>query len=455
MSKVLIVDDDAAIRKSIADVLEYDHYKIELAEDGVKGLEAVEVFEPDVILLDLKMPGIDGQEVLQELKSRGSTVPVIVLTGHGDLQTGHEVTKLGAYDVMDKPPDFDVLRNRVRNAMESIELRRENQNLREQVAGPEILGASAGMEAVQRLIDQVAPTDARVLITGESGTGKELIAQAIHLGAAASRAGALVKVNCAAIPAELIESELFGHEKGSFTGAHARKTGKFEAADGGTLFLDEVGDMPLAAQAKVLRVLQEGEVERVGGNDTIHVDVRVVAATNKDLPEKIEEGEFREDLYYRLNVVPIHLPPLRERADDVKILAARFLEDVCARNGLGTKRFDESAVNRIQHHGWPGNVRELRNYVERTAILCAGDEITAADLPPLDARSGSGLEDLVSTVATLQEFKDVSEKAFLEAKLQDHNWNIARTAKAIDVQRSNIYKKLERHGLENPSRSTS
>lgn len=454
MSKVLIIDDDAAIRKAVSDILSYDDYEIATANDGVEGLAAIESGTPDAVLLDIKMPGMDGLEVLRTVRERGNQVPIIIFTGHGDFQTAAEAGRWGIFDFIEKPGDHEVIRNRVRNATRQANLESENRSLRERVnAAAEMIGDSAVMCQVRETIDRVGPSPARVLISGESGTGKELVAKGIHR--ASSRAqGPLIKVNCAAIPDELIESELFGHEKGSFTGAHARKIGKFEAANGGTLFLDEIGDMNLSAQAKALRVLQEGELERVGGNQTIIVDVRVVAATNKDLLTEIGEGRFREDLYYRLNVVPISMPPLRERGDDVALLATRFLDEYCSTNGLASKAFARDAHAVLRRHRWPGNVRELRNLVERVAILSPGDEIRAGDLPALEGRSGSGgLSEFIASIPTLQEYKEIAEKAFLVAKLAENGWNIARTAKAIDVQRSNIYKKLERYGLQSPGKS--
>lgn len=457
MPSVLVIDDDEAIRKAVSTILTGEQYQIFTAEDGIRGLQAFDEHKPDVVLLDVKMPGLDGLEVLRMLREdRGSRVPVIIFTGHGDFQTAAEAGRWGIFDFIEKPGDREAIRARVRNALRQDELERENTNLREQVSGEvDLIGESPAMAEVKKAIQQVGKTQARVMITGESGTGKELVARAIHR-ASARALGPLIKVNCAAIPDELIESELFGHEKGSFTGAHSRKIGKFEAADGGTLFLDEIGDMNLAAQAKVLRVLQEDEIERVGSNKPLRVDVRVIAATNKKLKEEIAEGSFREDLFYRLNVIPIDLPPLRERGDDVIRIAKQVLQEVCERNGLATKVFGDDALRALRAQKWPGNVRELCNVVERVAILCPADEIRAKDLPAVEGRSGSrGLNELIGATPTLQEFKDLAERAYLQAKLAEHGWNIARTAKSIEVQRSNIYKKMERHGLHNPAAAPS
>ncbi len=454
MSCVLIIDDDAAIRRAVSAILGHDGHRIVEAEDGVKGLQAFDTEAPDVVLLDIKMPGLDGLEVLRMIREdRGSSTPIIMFTGHGDFQTAVEAGRWGIFDFIEKPGEAEVIRNRIRNALRQAALEQENTHLREQYSPEEeLIGESSAMLDVKSQIERVAKTQARVLIAGESGTGKELVARAIHR--LSPRAGApMIKVNCAAIPDELIESELFGHEKGSFTGAHAKKIGKFEAADGGTLFLDEIGDMPLAAQAKVLRVLQEDEIERVGGNKTIKVDVRVVAATNKDLEEEIAEGRFREDLFYRLNVVPVHMPPLRERGEDVDRIATHMLTQTCQKNGLASKTFAGETLEVLRRRAWPGNVRELVNLVERIAILSPADRIRATDLPAAEGRTlAGGLRDLIVATPTLQEFKDLAERAYLEAKLAENGWNIARTAKTIEVQRSNIYKKIERHGLVNPSR---
>ncbi|MAE69996.1 MAG: Fis family transcriptional regulator [Gemmatimonadetes bacterium] len=455
MSTVLIIDDDAAIRQAVSTILGYDAHRIVEAEDGIRGLQAFDIEKPDVVLLDVKMPGLDGLEVLRMIREdRGASTPVIMFTGHGDFQTAAEAGRWGIFDFIEKPGEAEVIRNRIRNALRQVSLERENSTLREQFSiDGDLIGDSPAMRAVKQTIERVAKTQARVLICGESGTGKELVARAIHRSSPRS-AAPLIKVNCAAIPDELIESELFGHEKGSFTGAHAKKIGKFEAADGGTLFLDEIGDMPLAAQAKVLRVLQEDEVERVGGNKTIRVDVRVVAATNKALGEEISEGRFREDLFYRLNVVPIDLPPLRERGDDIDQIALSMLSETCQKNGLASKVFTPDALAALRKRSWQGNVRELHNLVERVAILSPGDEIGAVDLPSQANRSlAGGLRDLIAATPTLSEFKDLAERAYLESKLAEHGWNIAQTAKAIEVQRSNIYKKMERHGLTNPNRA--
>jgi DNA-binding NtrC family response regulator len=455
MSTVLIIDDDAAIRQAVSTVLSYDDYRILLAEDGIRGLQLFDQEAPDLILLDIKMPGLDGLEVLRMIREdRGSEVPIIIFTGHGDFQTAAEAGHWGIFDFIEKPGDTEVIRTRVRNGLRQHELEKENIDLRERVTTEEdLIGESAAMQEIKQTISRVAATQARILITGESGTGKELVARAIHR-ASPRCAQPLIKVNCAAIPDELIESELFGHEKGSFTGAHAKKIGKFEAANGGTLFLDEIGDMNLSAQAKVLRVLQENEIERVGGNKTLQVDVRVIAATNQDLSEAIREGRFREDLFYRLNVIPIHLPPLSQRGDDIERIAVHVLAEVCEKNGLATKRFHPDTLRELKSRPWPGNVRELRNVVERVAILSPGDEIKVADLPAADPRNLSGsLSELIEATPTLQKFKDLAERAYLEAKLAENGWNIARTAKTIDVQRSNIYKKIERHKLQNPLRA--
>ncbi len=431
MAYILVVDDEASIRDALKQLFEYEGHKVALASDGIEALAFLEESRPDLIFLDVKMPGLDGLEVLKRIRDRDSAALVVMISGHGTIDTAVDATRKGAYDFLEKPLDSDRLLLTLRNALE-------------------LRGLSARVEALEtevERVERVAPTDARVLVTGENGTGKELVARAIHrLSHRVDHP--FIEVNCAAIPSELIESELFGHIKGSFTGAVADRPGKFEQAHGGTLFLDEVGDMSLAAQAKVLRALEEGLITRVGGSKAVEVDVRVIAATNKDLPAAIEDGAFREDLYYRLNVVPIHVPPLRERRDDIPSLVQHF----AALQGGGhypVRPMQTSAVERLQTMDWPGNVRELRNTVERLLILAAGPEVTARDVDQLvSGRAGAALTGEFTQAATFAEFKDQAERAFILQKLREHDWNVSETARAVEMPRSNLYKTIERYGLE-------
>jgi len=394
------------------------------------------------------MPGMDGLEVLGSLREQHPALPVIIISGHGTIGTAVEATKLGAFDFLEKPIDMERLLLTIRNGLAQAELARRNVQLERRVGlKTEMIGEHPEMLSILETVKRVAPTNARVLIMGENGTGKELVARKLH--ELSKRAGEpFVEVNCAAIPEDLIESELFGHEKGSFTGAVSQRIGKFELADGGSLFLDEVGDMSLSAQAKVLRVLQESAFERVGGAETKHVDVRVLAATNKNLIEEAGKGRFREDLFYRLNVVPVLIPPLRERKSDIKILAEYFLREVAGELGRSTKKLSSDALDALMDYAWPGNVRELRNLIERLCILTSGEVIRRDDLPALTiVREEDARKDPFG-LKTYQEFKDFMEKEYLERKLRENNGNVSRTARQLDMQRSNLYKKLEKYGVE-------
>ncbi|HEY4613681.1 MAG TPA: sigma-54 dependent transcriptional regulator [Bacteroidota bacterium] len=447
MKTVLVVDDEKSVRDSLKMILEYDKYDVLFAENGEQALKAVQSSHLDVVLLDVKMAGMDGIEVLQRVREQKQDLPVIMISGHGTIETAVEATKLGAFDFLPKPLDRDKLLVTIRNALNQARLSQEKQKLEEAVEGKrQILGESGKIKEVLAVIDRVAPTDARVLITGDNGTGKELVARAIHRKS--KRADKpFVEVNCAAIPAELIESELFGHEKGSFTGATAQRIGKFEQSDGGTLFLDEIGDMSLAAQAKVLRALEEGKIERVGGNKLIGVDVRVIAATNKNLETEIKKNNFRDDLYHRLNVIPIHVSALRERRDDIPVLVRAFIDDVCARNGLARKTISELGLLELAKRDWPGNVRELRNAVERMVILSPGAEVDVLVLDSFGTASRSESADFLNLSGTFQEFKERAEAAFIKKMLELHRWNISKTAEALDIQRSHLYTKMKRYGL--------
>ncbi len=448
--RILIVDDEPGIRQAVKQVLEYEEMEVRTAASGGEAITVYPEYRPHVVFLDVKMAGLDGLETLKRLRDLDPSAVVVMISGHGTIATAVEATQRGAFDFLEKPLDADRLIVTVRNAIERAELMGENHRLREVVSQRyAMIGGSEPLAATRELIARVGPTNARVLITGENGSGKELVARALH-AASPRRDEAFVEVNCAAMPSELIESELFGHMKGSFTGAFADRAGKFEQADGGTLFLDEVGDMALPAQAKLLRVLQEGVVTRIGGSKAIQVDVRVIAATNKDLSIEIGEGRFREDLLYRLNVVEIEVPPLRQRLEDVPELVAHFTEQIGATAGVPARRFGEDAVRRLQQRSWPGNVRELRNAVERALILSPGKVVTAADIDRLLPASDAG-EDL-DAVQTFERFKQDAERSFLAGKLREHDWNVSETARALKMPRSNLYKKIERYGLsrENP-----
>jgi DNA-binding NtrC family response regulator len=440
---ILVVDDERNIRRMLAGLLEDEGHAVDTAADASEARAALESGAPDLILLDLKLPGTDGLEFLRELKAVGEAPPVVMMSGHGSIQAALEATRLGALDFIEKPIQPERLLVAVANALRLRRLDEENAGLREALAATgEILGASAAMEHLRVEIARAAPTEARVLITGENGTGKELVARALHAGS--RRAGrAFVKVNCAAIPAELLESELFGHEKGAFTGAVARRRGKFERAQGGTLLLDEIGDMNPTTQAKLLRVLEEGEIERLGGERPVPLDVRVFASTNRDLQRLLDDGRFREDLYHRLKVLPIHVPPLREHAEDVPELAAHYLERFCAMNGRPPKTLDASALALLKARAWPGNVRELRNLMERLVIMSEARSLGAVELRPLlgpaapDAASEGSLSDRLAA----------SERGMIAAALERNRGNVAAAARELGVDRANLHRRLRRLGL--------
>jgi DNA-binding NtrC family response regulator len=393
------------------------------------------------------MPDLDGLSVLQKARETRPDLPVVIMSGHGSIETVRSAFKLGAFDYLEKPiTEKDKLLVAVRNALALRDLREENARLRREAGPSEMVGGGPAMEKLFELVRRTAPSEGRVLVTGENGTGKELVARALHEGSR-RKAGPFVKLNCAAVPAELIESELFGHERGAFTGAVAARRGKFEQADGGTLFLDEVGDMPAAMQAKVLRVLQENEFERVGGQTTLRCDVRVVAATNKDLAAEVSAGRFREDLFYRLAVVPIHAPPLRERREDIPALSDRFLAEACERNGRRPMRLARDAVAALQSHEWPGNVRELRNLVERLAILCDGPEIGAADVAAVLPGARKPRPDRLRAGASFHDLVEEAEREIILAALEVQKDNVSDTARALGLERSHLYKKMRALGI--------
>ncbi len=448
MARILVVDDEEGIRHVLRQVLEYEGHEVRTADGGGQALTLHEEFDPELTFLDVKMERMDGLEVLGRIREREPEAVVVMISGHGSIETAVEATRRGAYDFLEKPLDTDRILVTIRNALQQRGLSQEVTRLRDEVESRwEMVGRSFAIRTVLERIEKVGPTDARVLITGENGSGKELVARALHRVSPRSEAP-FVEVNCAAIPAELIESELFGHVKGAFTGAHTDRTGKFEQADGGTLFLDEVGDMSLNAQAKVLRALQEGLITRVGGESAIRVDVRVIAATNKDLKREIGEGRFREDLYFRLNVVPIHVPPLRDRREDIPMLVRHFTERAVEEQRLPPRRLNPEAVQRLAAMEWPGNVRELKNTVERLLILSRGSEVGVRDVDRLmGAPQDAGLPAGLMEAESFSEFKERAERAYILGKLRENDWNVSETARSIDMPRSNLYKKIEKYGL--------
>jgi two-component system nitrogen regulation response regulator NtrX len=448
-AKILVVDDEENIRKSLKMILEYEGYVFLEAVDGEEALNTMEeTVGLDLVLLDIKLPGKDGLEVLQEVKKRPYSPEIIMISGHGTIQTAVEATKLGAFDFLEKPLHRERVLLSIRNALSQNELRRECSDLRKKAEKKyELVGNHSLMKNLWKNILKTAPTNATILISGESGTGKELIARAIHNHSLRAKEK-FVQVNCAAIPEELIESELFGHEKGAFTGATERKTGKFEQADKGTIFLDEIGDMSLKTQSKVLRVLEEGEVQRVGSSKINRVDVRVIAATNKDLPKEIKVGNFRDDLYFRLNVVPLYSPPLREKQEDIPLLVNYFCRTFAEENNFKVKKFSDEAIKSMKKYPWKGNVRELKNVVERLIIMTESDVIERKDLPEKIRGDVHIYLPEAEKIKNLKDFRDLAEKDFILAKLEENNWNISQTARAIDTPRSNLYKKLEQYGIK-------
>ncbi|MGH9330806.1 MAG: sigma-54-dependent transcriptional regulator [Vicinamibacterales bacterium] len=447
--KILVIDDEAAIRDSMRMILEYEGYECILAPTAQEGLGLVEREPPDLVFLDIKMPGLDGLEALTKIKAANDALPVVMISGHGTASTGWEAHKLGAFAFIEKPLGREQVLVTVKNALEQERLRDENKSLRRALdARHQMVGESAALRQVGEAIKRAAPTNATVLILGESGVGKELVARAIHRNSLRSRER-FIQVNCAAIPEELIESELFGHEKGSFTGATEKQIGKFEQADRGTIFLDEIGDMSEKKQAKVLRVLQEGEVERIGSARTIKVDVRVIAATNKDLEEEISKGTFREDLYFRLSVIPVPVPPLRERPEDIALLVRHFVDAFGRENNRRAPKFGPQALDALKSHRWKGNVRELQNTVERLIIMAPGEAIDAdavRQVLRVEARPQTH-DNREDSPGTLHGFKEWAERRFIVQKLRENGWNISKTAEVIDTPRSNLYKKLEQYGI--------
>ncbi len=447
--KILVVDDEETIRKSLKMILEYEGYQFYEAADGEQALNAIEeTVGLDLVLLDVKLPGMSGLEVLDELGKKPYSPEVIMISGHGTVQTAVEATKLGAFDFLEKPLHRERVLISIRNALNQTKLKSEYQDLRKKADKKyELIGNHPSMKQLWSEILKIATTNATILIYGESGTGKELIARAIHNNSLRAK-DKFIQVNCAAIPEELIESELFGHVKGAFTGATEKKLGKFELADGGTIFLDEVGDMSLKTQAKVLRVLEEGEVQKVGSSKIGKVDVRVIAATNKDLKKEIQENNFREDLYFRLNVVPLYSPALREKKEDIPLLIEYFSQLLAADNNFKPKNFSEEAVAAMMKYPWKGNVRQLKNVIERLMISTDGNTIEKKHLPEeIQGEMRIYLPD-AKGIKNLKEFRDLAEKEFILSKLRENSWNISQTARSIDTPRSNLYKKLEQYGIK-------
>nr|WP_294899344.1 sigma-54 dependent transcriptional regulator [uncultured Pedobacter sp.] len=466
MAKVLIIDDERAIRNTLREILEYEDYKVDDIDNGADGLEMIKNIGYDLVLCDIKMNRMDGMEVLTSAHASHPDLPFIMISGHGTVETAVEASKKGAFDFISKPPDLNRLLITVRNALDRGTLVTETKVLKQKVAKSktrQILGESPAIAKVKETIERVAPTDARVLVTGANGSGKELVARWLH--EKSSRANSpLIEVNCAAIPSELIESELFGHEKGSFTSAIKQRIGKFEQANGGTIFLDEIGDMSASAQAKVLRALQENKITRVGGEKEIDVNVRVIAATNKDLLKEIEAGNFRMDLYHRLNVIHIHVAPLAERRSDIPLLSENFCEEICNEYNMPVKKISPGAMDALKSLPWTGNIRELRNVIERLIIL-SEKTITEENVRAFANPSGSiyhpenafetsnssssssnGFD--YESFSNFQDFKDHAEMEFIKYKLEKNNWNVSKTAEDIEIQRSHLYSKIDKFGLK-------
>ncbi|MGD0624589.1 MAG: sigma-54 dependent transcriptional regulator [Thermodesulfobacteriota bacterium] len=450
MSKqILVVDDEERIRQSLNGVLKDEGYEVLEAKDGVQALKQIESDPPDAVLLDIWMPGMDGMETLERIKAQIPNLPVIMISGHANIELAVKATKLGAYDFIEKPLSLEKVLLTVNHALVFSKLEQENRALRQEIQRKyEIVGNSTGILQLKEQIKIVAPTNGWVLIAGENGTGKELVAREIHqLSLRVDKP--FVEVNCAAIPEELIESELFGHEKGSFTGALTKRRGKFDLANDGTIFLDEIADMSLKTQAKILRILQEQKFERVGGTEMIYVDVRVVAATNRDLKEEMQKGGFREDLYYRLNVIPLVVPPLRERRTDIPLLAEHFVAEFCLENHKELKKISPEAMDLLTSYPWPGNVRELRNVIERMVIMTRGVLIEAKDVPdPVREQPKAQLEFSFFEYNLLKDARREFERRFIVKKLTENEENVSKTAEVIGIERSNLHRKIKSYGID-------
>jgi len=448
MNSILIIDDEKEICESIKMILEYEGYSVTYSTSATEGISKLSSNNYSGLLLDIQMPEMSGFEVLKKVKEKKPSLSVIIISAHGSVENAIRATKLGAFDFIEKPIDRDKLLLSIRNAVEQFNLLTENIEIKKVLeGGGDILGNSKAIKIILELIEKVAPLDTRVLITGENGTGKELVARAIHKNSG-RKDKPFIEVNCAAIPNDLIESELFGHEKGSFTGAVQQRIGKFELANKGTIFLDEIGDMSQQAQAKVLRAIEDGKIERVGGGKKIDVDVRIIAATNKNLTDEIEKENFREDLFHRLNVIPIDIPPLRERKNDIPILLEFFANDITARHKKAPTKFTTDAIKLLQEMNWSGNVRELRNIVERIIIIIDKREIERKDIEVLFAPSRATMDSIIDESNSFQEFKEKAERAFIVKQLNENNWNISKTAEILDIQRSHLYNKMKKYEIE-------
>ena len=451
MALILVIDDEKSIRNSLKEILEFEGYEVVTSENGQEGLAMIKDNDYDLVICDIKMPKMDGKDLLAKVQSFEKPPKFIMISGHGNVDTAIESVKMGAFDYIPKPPDMNKLLITVKNALENKVLKEETKVLKRRIEqSTEITGDSVSIKKIKATIEKVAPTDARVLITGENGTGKELVARWIHEKSHRCK-GPFIEVNCAAIPNELIESELFGHEKGSFTSAINQRKGKFELAHGGTLFLDEIGDMDQSAQSKVLRALQEAKITRIGGDKDIHVDVRVIAATNKKIDHEIAMGNFRMDLYHRISVILIHVPTLNERKNDIPMLADQFCEEVCLRQGIPIKVITPYALKLLQDYEWTGNIRELRNVIERLVIL-GGAKISDEDVQNYAYKgvqvSSTLNSEIFDQYPKFQDFKEHIEKQFIEYKLAQFNWNVSKTADEIDIQRSHLYNKIEKFNLK-------
>jgi two-component system nitrogen regulation response regulator NtrX len=444
-AQILIVDDEEGIRESLSQIIEDEGYETLTASSGEEAIKAVQGASPDLVLLDIWMSGIDGIQTLQEIKALHPDIPVVMISGHANIENAIKATKMGAYDLLEKPLSLDKVLLSVQRALEKKKLEMENRALRENLFRKwKIVGESPKTKQLVEQIRMAAPSNSRVLILGESGSGKELVAHLLHEHSPRA-AGLFVEVNCAAIPQELIESELFGHEKGSFTGAFERKKGKFELADKGTLFLDEIGDMSLQTQAKVLRVIETQEFSRVGGSKNIKVDVRIISATNKDLAEEVKKGNFREDLFFRLNVIPIRVPALRDRPEDIPLLVDYFFDVFAAEYGQQKKSIAPEALGVLRKHAWPGNIRELRNVLERLVIMTASKVITHVDVFASEAPRADFF-----SCGTLKDAREAFEKEFIMRKLDENSWNISKTAELLGIERSNLHRKIKAYDLKEP-----
>ncbi len=452
MNSVLIIDDEKEICESIKMILEYEGYNADYSTSANECLNKLagnsESGGYSALLLDIQMPEMSGFEVIKKVKEQYPDLSVVIISAHSSIENAIKATKSGAFDFIEKPIDREKLLLSIRNAVEQTNLLKENTEIKKSLIGDgRILGKSKSIQNILEIIDKVGPLDTRVLISGENGTGKELVARALH-NKSHRRDKPFIEVNCAAIPNELIESELFGHEKGSFTGAVQQRIGKFELANKGTIFLDEIGDMSLQAQAKVLRAIEDGKIERVGGGKKIEIDVRILAATNKDLKAEIEKEKFREDLYHRLNVIPIHIPPLKERHEDIPVLVEHFSKEITTKHKKLPVTFDDEALKLLQSQQWSGNVRELRNIIERIIIIIDKRQITKKDIEFLFAAGKSSVEDIIAESNSFQEFKEKAERAFIVKQLKANDWNISKTAEALEIQRSHLYNKMKKYGIE-------